>query len=417
MKQKKRTKFNRKWYLPIAVIVVLLGIGAISLVATSGGTKENSSATTIEARSVKSLIDEVKSGNLILAGKVMPNNSNKIKIDPERGSVKEILVNEGDVIEKGQPLFTYQTDQQTKVAEAEMDVEIKVRAVEQARATASQKWTAHNQKVAELGKARQDYAKEKSEELQSTIKALEGEVTGLHAEAIAGDNEVKNAETELRRAQLLLENEKGRLNEDTVTADHSGRIKSLNRDLVNQSKERQKEENFMEILDDSNLYVDGQVTEFDREKVAVDQRVEIMDRKNQENTWQGSIVQVANLTNEAKQDDQKEENPNLSKFPYKVKIDPKEEMPLIGSNVYVNVLPKDFVAGKVIINQRYLMEKDEKYYVWKVENDRIKEHEVKVNLMEDELAEIVEGLTVEDQLALPQTGMVEGMEVGASVDA
>lgn len=403
--------------MPIAVIVVLLGIGAISLVATSGGTKENSSATTIEARSVKSLIDEVKSGNLILAGKVMPNNSNKIKIDPERGSVKEILVNEGDVIEKGQPLFTYQTDQQTKVAEAEMDVEIKVRAVEQARATASQKWTAHNQKVAELGKARQDYAKEKSEELQSTIKALEGEVTGLHAEAIAGDNEVKNAETELRRAQLLLENEKGRLNEDTVTADHSGRIKSLNRDLVNQSKERQKEENFMEILDDSNLYVDGQVTEFDREKVAVDQRVEIMDRKNQENTWQGSIVQVANLTNEAKQDDQKEENPNLSKFPYKVKIDPKEEMPLIGSNVYVNVLPKDFVAGKVIINQRYLMEKDEKYYVWKVENDRIKEHEVKVNLMEDELAEIVEGLTVEDQLALPQTGMVEGMEVGASVDA
>ncbi|MBO0461778.1 efflux RND transporter periplasmic adaptor subunit [Enterococcus sp. DIV1298c] len=417
MKQKKRKKFNRKWYLPVAVIVVLLGIGAISLVATSGGTKENSSATTIEARSVKSLIDEVKSGNLILAGKVMPNNSNKIKIDPERGSVKEILVNEGDVIEKGQPLFTYQTDQQTKVAEAEMDVEIKVRAVEQARATASQKWTAHNQKVAELGKARQDYAKEKSEELQSTIKALEGEVTGLHAEAIAGDNEVKNAETELRRAQLLLENEKGRLNEDTVTADHSGRIKSLNRDLVNQSKERQKEENFMEILDDSNLYVDGQVTEFDREKVAVDQRVEIMDRKNQENTWQGSIVQVANLTNEAKQDDQKEENPNLSKFPYKVKIDPKEEMPLIGSNVYVNVLPKDFVAGKVIINQRYLMEKDEKYYVWKVENDRIKEHEVKVNLMEDELAEIVEGLTVEDQLALPQTGMVEGMEVGASVDA
>ncbi|NBA63699.1 efflux RND transporter periplasmic adaptor subunit [Enterococcus mundtii] len=417
MKPKKRKKFNRKWYFPVAVITVLLVVGAISIVASSGKTKEENSETNIEARSVKSLIDEVKAANLILAGKVMPNNSNKIKIDPERGTVKDILVNEGDVVEKGQPLFTYQTDQQRKVVEAEMDVEIKVRAVEQARVTANQKWTAHNQKVAELGKARQDYAKEKSEELQSTIKALEGEITGLHAEAIAGDNEVKNAETELRRAQLLQENEKERLNEDTVTADHSGRIKSLNRDLINQSKERQKEENFMEILDDSNLYVDGQVTEFDREKIAVDQRVEIMDRKDQEKIWQGTIVQVANLTSDAKQDDQKEENPNLSKFPYKVKIDPKEEMPLIGSNVYVNVLPQGFVPGKVIINQSYLMEKDEKYYVWKVENNRIKEHEVKVNLMDDELAEIVEGLTVEDQLALPQTGMVEGMEVGTSVDA
>ncbi|MHA6074537.1 efflux RND transporter periplasmic adaptor subunit, partial [Enterococcus mundtii] len=95
MKPKKRKKFNRKWYLPVAVITVLLVVGAITLVATSGGTNENSSATTIEARSVKSLIDEVKAGNLILAGKVMPNNSNKIKIDPERGTVKDILVNEG----------------------------------------------------------------------------------------------------------------------------------------------------------------------------------------------------------------------------------------------------------------------------------------------------------------------------------
>lgn len=417
MKPKKRKKFNRKWYFPVAVITVLLVVGAISIVASSGKTKEENSETNIEARSVKSLIDEVKAANLILAGKVMPNNSNKIKIDPERGTVKDILVNEGDVVEKGQPLFTYQTDQQRKVVEAEMDVEIKVRAVEQARVTANQKWTAHNQKVAELGKARQDYAKEKSEELQSTIKELEGVVRGLHADAIAGDNEVKNIETDLRKAQLLHENEKERLNEDTVIADNSGRIKSLNRDLINQSKERQKEENFIEILDDSNLYVDGQVTEFDREKVAVDQRVEIMDRKDQENTWQGSIVQVANLTSDAKQDDQKEENPNLSKFPYKVKIDQKEKMPLIGSNVYVNVLPQGFIPGKVIINQRYLMEKDGKHYVWKVENDRIKEHEVKVNQMDDELAEIVEGLTVEDQLALPQTGMVEGMEVGASVDA
>ena len=417
MKPKKRKKFNRKWYFSLLVITVLLAAGAISIVATIGKTKESSSTTTIEARSVKSLIDEVKAANLILAGKVSANNSNKIKIDPERGSVKEILVNEGDVVEKGQPLFTYQTDQQRKVVEAEMDVEIKVRAVEQARVTANQKWTAHNQKVAELGKTKQDYAKEKSEELQSTIKALEGEITGLHADAIAGDNEVKNAETELRRAQLLHQNEKERLKEDTVTADHSGRIKSLNHDLVNQSKERQKEENFMEILDDSSLYVDGQVTEFDREKVAVNQRLEIMDRKDQGNTWQGSIVQVANLTSDTKQDDQKEENPNLSKFPYKVKIDQKEEMPLIGSNVYVNVLPQGFVPGKVIINQRYLMEKDGKYYVWKVENDRIKEHEVKVNPMDNELAEIVEGLTFEDQLVLPQTGMVEGMEVGASVDA
>ncbi|MGM0155592.1 HlyD family secretion protein [Enterococcus sp. AZ178] len=414
---KKRKKFYRKWYFPLLVIIVLSLIGTISIVAYSGKTKKETSETNIEALSVKSLIDEAKAGNLILAGKVMPSNSNKIKIDPERGTVKEIMVNEGDVVEKGQPLFAYQTDQQRKVVEADMEVEIKARAVEQERTIANQKWTAHNQKVAELEKARQDYAKEKSEELQRTIKVLEGEVTGLHAEAIANDNVLKNAETELKKAQLFQENEKERLNEDTVKADHSGRIKSLNRDLINQSKERQKHENFMEIIDDSNLYVDGQVTEFDREKVAIDQRVEILDRKNQENTWQGKIIQVANLTDDEKQDDQKDENPNLSKFPYKVLIDSKEELPLIGSNVYVNVLPKGFMEGKVVLNRKYLIEKDEKYYVWKIENNRIKKHEVTLNKINDEYMEIMEGLTVDDQIVLPQTGIVEGMEVGPSVDA
>ncbi|SFM46373.1 HlyD family secretion protein, partial [Enterococcus mundtii] len=95
MKPKKRKKFNRKWYFPVAVITVLLVVGAISIVVSSGKTKKENAGTNIEARSVKSLIDEVKAANLILAGKVMPNNSNKIKIDPERGTVKDILVNEG----------------------------------------------------------------------------------------------------------------------------------------------------------------------------------------------------------------------------------------------------------------------------------------------------------------------------------
>ena len=71
-----------------------------------------------------------------------------------------------------------------------------------------------------------------------------------------------------------------------------------------------------------------------------------MDRKDQANTWQGNIVQVANLTNDAKQEDQKKKTLICLSFLSKVKIDPKEEMPLIGSNVYVNVLPKDFCVRK-----------------------------------------------------------------------
>ena len=60
---------------------------------------------------------------------------------------------------------------------------------------------------------------------------------------------------------------------DTVTADTAGTITSMNEDLPTQSKAKKEEENFIEIMDKSKTFVKGNVSEFDREKLQVGQKV------------------------------------------------------------------------------------------------------------------------------------------------
>lgn len=415
-------KMNRKKLLLIGFVIAIAAlITFIAINTFISSEKKNINASNpenkVEERSIKSLVEESKGSDLTLAGKVTANNTNKMKIDPDKGTIKEVLVKEGDRVEKGQALFTYQTDQQMKTKEAELDAEAKARAVEVARSSAGIKWETYNKKVAQLNKAKAEYDKENTEELKGEIKTLEGEVDQAYTEGLTGDNEVKNAESELEKAQLMQTNEQERLRADTIVADNAGTIKSLNMDLINQSKEKQREESFMEIIDDSSLFVNGDINEFDREKVSLNQPVELIDRKNKEMKWQGKIVQVANLSSdEAGKDKKPDEDPNLSKFPYKVLIDKADQMPIIGSHVYVKVFPKEFESGKIILNKQYIFSQDDKQYVWKIDNNKIKRHEIKGTPIGENVVSVNEGLAKTDKIAIPKVGMKDGMGVGELVN-
>ena len=416
--RKKKTVILFGTVVFISIMVVIVAIVKIGPSFSNSQIKAEKKENVVEEKIVSSLMEESKESDLMLAGKVIANNTNKIKIDPDKGIVADVNVKQGDRVEKGQALFTYQTDQQMKTKEAELDVEAKSRAVDVAKSNSGIKWETYNKKVTQLDKVRADYEKAKTEELKGEVKTLEGEVDQAYTDALTGDNEIKNAESDLERAQLVQTNEQERLKTDTVTADNAGTIKSLNMDLISQSKEKQREEEFMEVIDDSNLFVKGEINEFDRDKVSLDQPVELIDRGDKENKWQGKIVQVANLSSdETGKEDKEEENPTLSKFPYKIFITKADKMPIIGSHVYVKVLPKSFETGKIIINKKYIISKEKKHYVWKISKNVISLHEVKITSVDDTFVTIDEGLSKTDKIAEPKSGMKAGMEVGEHVES
>ncbi|WP_265460374.1 efflux RND transporter periplasmic adaptor subunit [Enterococcus sp. HY326] len=402
---------KRKKVLAISTTLGILILGLIIFLFTRPSDFDQSETESVESQIVKDISANLQSTGTMLAGKIVANNSNQIKIDSTRGKIKEVFVNEGDQVEKGQALFSYQTDQELKVKEAEVDKTVKTNAVDVAKSNASIKWTLYNQKNEQLRKA-----KNSADSTQEELSTLEEGLKQAQLDAIGGDNEVKNAESELEKANLIYENETEKLKDDTVVADNAGLIKTVNQDLVNQSADRQKEENFIEIIDSSQLFVDGSVTEFDKDKVAIEQPVEIVNREDNNQRWEGKVVQVASLSSEDSNSSKEEdENPNLSKFPYKVVVNENENMPTIGSHVYVKLMASGYDANKIILNKEYIVTKGNKEYVWSVEDNSIKLREITSIALENDLVEVTDGLSTTDSIAVPKEGMVEGMEVGENI--
>ena len=419
----RRKKMNRKTILlGSTVILACAGLGGYVLLHQVNQQQAMQMVDNkIDSLTVQDAVNNSKKTSLVLSGEVVANNSSKVKIDPSKGEVKEVFVKNGDTVTQGQPLFSYVTSQELTAQSAQYDAQAKANGITTAQTSASIKWETYNRKLASLNALRNKYNSSKDESLLDQIKSAEDELAQALSDAKTADNEVTNAQIEAEKAQVTAQTESDRMKYDTVTADTAGTITSMNEDLPTQSKAKKEEETFIEIMDKSKTLVKGTVSEFDREKLSVGQRVDIVDRKDPKKRWSGTVTQVGTLTTanagNSNGGNKQQENPNQGKFPYTVELDQGGEMPLVGSHSYVNVVENAPEAGKVVVNKAYTFNKNGKTYVWKVEGKKVKMKEVKTKKVSDRLVEITEGLTMQDTISTPREGMKDGMEVGQNVKA
>ena len=416
-------KMNRKTILlGSTVILACAGLGGYVLLHQVNQQQAMKMVDNkIDSLTVQDAVNNSKKTSLVLSGEVVANNSSKVKIDPSKGEVKEVFVKNGDTVTQGQPLFSYVTSQELTAQSAQYDAQAKANSITAAQTSASIKWETYNRKLANLNTLKNKYNSSKDESLLDQIKSAEDELAQSLSDAKTADNEVTNAQIEAEKAQVTAQTESDRMKYDTVTADTAGTITSMNEDLPTQSKAKKEEETFIEIMDKSKTLVKGTVSEFDREKLSVGQRVDIVDRKDPKKRWSGTVTQVGTLTTanagNSNGGNKQQENPNQGKFPYTVELDQGGEMPLVGSHSYVNVVENAPEAGKVVVNKAYTFSKNGKTYVWKVEGKKVKMKEVKTKKVSDRLVEITEGLTMKDTISTPREGMKDGMEVGQNVKA
>ena len=416
-------KMNRKTILlGSTVILACAGLGGYVLLHQVNQQQAMKMVDNkIDSLTVQDAVNNSKKTSLVLSGEVVANNSSKVKIDPSKGEVKEVFVKNGDTVTQGQPLFSYVTSQELTAQSAQYDAQAKANSITAAQTSASIKWETYNRKLANLNTLKNKYNSSKDESLLDQIKSAEDELAQALSDAKTADNEVTNAQIEAEKAQVTAQTESDRMKYDTVTADTAGTITSMNEDLPTQSMAKKEEETFIEIMDKSKTLIKGSVSEFDREKLSVGQRVDVVDRKDPKKRWSGTVTQVGTLTTanagNSNGGNKQQENPNQGKFPYTVELDQGGEMPLVGSHSYVNVVENAPEAGKVVVNKAYTFSKNGKTYVWKVEGKKIKMKEVKTKKVSDRLVEITEGLTMKDTISTPREGMKDGMEVGQNVKA
>ncbi|MFU0790732.1 MAG: Biotin-lipoyl-2 domain-containing protein [Virgibacillus proomii] len=383
----------------IITLVVLVGVGGYFFFTR--GTSTAVEEGELMPLMVSDLSGEMSSGSELFAGVVEPKETQKIMLEPERGRVKEIFVKEGDEVKKGDKLFSYHNP------EGQMLLKEKAIDLEMANITI-------NQKSKEVDSLRKQLSKAEDEE--------KGEIREQLNQA---EIDLKVANLDAQKARMMHEEEQKKVNNNIVTAKVNGIVQKI--DEEQQQKQQTDEETgsepsggtFMQIVNTEAAYVEGTVNELVKDGLKVGLEVNVASRKDPEQTWPGKIAEIGKLPVEqseegAEMDMYSEDpsNPNASKYPFKVELKSHEGLEF-GYHVFIELAEEGAKGEEVVLPTEYIVQEEEKPYVWKVKDEALVKQEVELGAEKEDGMMIVvkKGLKADDYILFPEDSLKEGKKV------
>ncbi|MGM0123375.1 HlyD family secretion protein [Enterococcus sp. AZ194] len=406
-----------KWVSGIAMIAIC-GVAGYFWLQHSGDARAEE--TTIIPYSVKELsVENNQESSLLLTGAIEPKKVSKILVDSSRGKVVKLHVKLGDTVKKGQKLLTYENPdgdfeiQESEFAITQLQQQIGQKETDIANKQNSlyEKQTLVNNLDYKISKA----TEEEKEGLKTERETAKEAVSQLNAEILSTQSEASSLTIDLEKAQYKLETVKKKFENKDQVAEADGVVKKMDESLLNQTDEAAGKA-IIELVDLSTYYVKGVIDEFQKEQLQLNAKVEVVDRNDDTQKWSGKLVEIGDISNEAKDDSEngQDENPNMTKYPFKVMLDKADKYPTLGRHVFVRPQPKE--NSKVQLPREYIFTEKESDYVWKIVDNKVKRQKVVIeNKTKESLWAIKEGLTMNDQVTLPVKGVEEKMEVGAVV--
>ena len=315
-----------------------------------------------------------------------------VRVDKgEQLQVKELLVAVGDMVEEGQPLFTYDVEAM-RLELDKLSLEL-----EQMKASVSTK----NGQIEELEKEK---AKAKSEDqLSYTLQIQELQIdvteTGLNITA---------KEKEIERLETLLEN-------DRVLSPASGRIKSINEN--GGADERGNPLPFLSIQQTESFRVKGNINEQNAAALTPGMPVTIRSRVD-DSIWTGTIDNV-DWENPVQSESGyyygvgKGEMESSSKYPFYITLDDDAGLKL-GQHVYIEPGIRDSAESRLMLPAWFISDPDSNPWVWAANGDeKLEKRTVELGEYDADTQcwEIRSGLKLQDYLATPDDNCREGAPV------
>lgn len=330
-------------------------------------------------------------------GVVEPQNTWEIKLENER-TVKECYVKEGDEVKTGQDLFVYDTtDDEDKLAQAEIDLERCQNDIE----------------VAQSSKAQYEKeSKNASEEdrLQITNSILQAE------------NQIKQSEYEYKSKELEIEQLKSRIADATVTSDIDGVVKSIRDPNASSSDYSDSSSDaYITILEVGGYRVKGTVNEQNIDQVTEGMEMIVYSRVDSAVTWKGTISEINRDEGESSSSDyyymsSSSDNTSSTNYPFYVELDSSDNM-ILGQHVYMEPdLGQGDKKEGIWLDDYYFITEDDgsTYYVWAASSSNtLEKRAVTLGEYDEDMAtyQVLEGLTEEDYIAAPDDTMTEGLPV------
>lgn len=392
-KRQKRKEQKKILIVSIIILVVVLIVGILLFFKTKSNTSntENNIAT----QSVKIFTQSLNLFQNRYSGLVVAQNTVKIKKNTEQ-KVKDIYVEKGQSVTKGQKLFEYDTtESKNKIEQAKLEIE-KMRTT----ITNSQK------QIETLAEQRNQNPSDASITIE--IQTLE--------------NDIKQTEYNIKTKNLEIETLNKQVKNSVITSEIDGIIQEIRNDdteISNGIAETEDTDTFMSIMQTGEYRIKGLVNEQNVMMFSAGQKVIIRSRVDESQVWTGSIesIDTSNPENDNNQNyvfDSSNPMTTSSKYPFYIELDQKEGL-MMGQHVYIEFdYGQEKTKEGIWLPSNFIFEENGEKYIWvagakdKLEKRTIRIGEVDENLLE---TQILEGLTEDDYIVEPKEGLAEGMKV------
>lgn len=374
---------KKKYIIAIVTVVILAGVGVGSYFLKQSMNKE--SVATMEMYTVPS------TDKVFVNGKIEPEKVENIFLDATKGTVDKVEVKNGDVVEKGDTLFTYKNEQvQSQVEQLELQLN-----------SAKNQKEEINKQNAEAKKQLEDLKKAglENQMLQGGQIPNLGQNAGGEISTGSVDEQIKLLEKQIK---ALKDKEYYK-----VTAPIGGKV------ILAESSGNPTQPYI--TVESGNYYVSGSVNEKDQPKIKEGQEVQITILSTNKNI-KGKISSVGNTPIDngaslaAQTGAQGGAGGNMSYYQVKITPDSQEDL-TNGFHVQASV---NLDKKPIEIPKEAILSGDNEEFVFKNVDGKLVKQVITYSPKEGSEDEVIvsSGLNEEDKIVSnPTPNMKEGMKV------
>ncbi|WP_100372054.1 efflux RND transporter periplasmic adaptor subunit [Bacillus sp. FJAT-45037] len=332
------------------------------------------------------------------SGKIEPEKHEKVYYEPEKGTIKEVFVEEGDLIEEGMELFVYEPLDDSSLELEQLKLQLDMSYLQINQIDKKKKKLDQSLKTA--------VDKEEKELIQEEIDQIQFDLRMANLEAGQLQKQLANLDKEAESTVVLSKS--------------NGIVQSINQDVIDGASLEQSPGAFIQIVSTGSYLIKSQINEFLLDSIEVGQNMKITKKTGGEEQWTGEVIDIGKLPIGDDQNDQmmdyySESNPQSSNYPFTILLSEHEGLEI---GFHVNIEPITESDGNtsdvVRIMQDFVVVENGESYVWRVdENEEATKQivETGAEFEEDYSIEIVSGVSLEDYLVYPDPSVTEGKKV------
>lgn len=376
------------------IIVVLI---LLALAAGGAGywfiTNKNASSggNAVFVQNVGDLTSSGTALNNRYSGIVETQKTEKVAFDTSK-QLDELFVAEGDRVEAGAPLFSYDT------SSIDLDIESAELEIDRLNTTI-------------------DNDKEQLKDLEASMKkAKDADKPAFAAQIKELQAEIAQTEYSIKTKERDIESLKATQDHSTVFAPISGTVTRVG-DPANPGAPdydyNGESSGFISILADGDLRVKGSISEQNIYEIGEGMPVIVRSRINPEQFWTGTVAAIETQTESSNENFYYGEGERASKYPFYINLDSSEEL-LLGQHVTIELdFGQDAAREGMWLSAGFIIQEEDtdSAYCWAAkEGGKLEKRQLSLGEYDPEMDEwqILSGLEATDFIAWPDVDCKEG---------